>query len=480
MKHTKNIPRKPLTPPPPSLKEKVFTKQMGIIAAVALVVLIAIGIGLVFLLRIGPLPGQIETFGQYHAMMHAGTSGNFLVLRNEEWAVRTADGEFIVPFGQYHALALDSWQNPLFLDNYFAAISNDIIYIIDAKTGDVVAQFSEYDEIFFLTSEMFIAVSGSQIGVVNRDGESIISAGDFSDFAFFDHDNGWIVASRTRNDAVQIALFDLNGETIIPFGRYSWIRPFGNELFVVSARNRTDSVNSMGIEVSNHLSAVVDLDGNYIIEFSDYFTIWNTDADIYIVQTVYELWGVHGIIEPVYEEIRWTGNETNMLAALHRTQGWVLYNSLGNILLPHGQYEDIQYLNNGHFALRSEGLWGVVTAQFEEVLPAQFDLIGVHYVGGGFINISAGEHAGIIVSRGRLYGVMGFDGNEIIPIRYEFIEVDGGYFVAHLDGYFAIYDQSGTQIISTSHRVQVNHGIMHGVGIFFRNGEYVVVDLSSE
>ena len=116
---------------------------------------------------------------------------------------------------------------------------------------------------------------------------------------------------------------------------------------------------------------------------------------------------------------------------------WGLVDKTGKAVLPL-VYEDIIY-HCGTVAFKLDGLWGIMDLSWNVLTPPMYD--DVHLIG-------ADE---IAVKKGDLHGVVTAGGTEIIPVRYENLNIDdyekGSPLGACIGGKYGFIDARGNTII---------------------------------
>ena len=448
-------------PPKTNFTAKKQPKSKNIFIIIAATGAVIFGVFLVFIIftellfsatfrsmgfrREPPLPYEVITFGRYDFIFYFG-DGRFYVGRdNDRWGIVDARGNEIIPFGRYDYF-MDASPGGGIL------VSSGGSYIVFDAQGNQLASFDRFDGVQYVTDDRFIAniISGetNRAALIDAQGNEIIPFGRYN--------NIWAAPGGkwfTVWDGNRIGLLDAQGNEVIPLGRYDDIQIVHEDRFIVSSwPNFMDFFDApeADYEDAEFLSprwAVLDTAGREVIPHGRFD--WITDAAGHrFIVTEGRRTGVldtHGNeIIPLRHERIWPAGYYFFVVRDGGRYG--VLDARGQELIPPGRYDEILYVSNGHFLVRSEGdrcedtwewlnaRWAIVDSRGREVIaPGRYDEIIAVSADRFIVRIGGALNTRTWQIEGARWGVLDASGSEIIPIgRYDRISRLGQYsFIFH-------------------------------------------------
>ena len=384
------------------LKEKPAVVFGGAGGALALILILLF----VFVFSGHNPPYEVIGMGRYDEIIPLG-GGRYVVERGDRWGIQDTRGNNLVDFGRFDDVVS-------FTEDFSVIVAQRgrTFYAIDAR-GREIASFDRYDHVEVVTENRFIVGtgwgSGARVGVVDRNGNYIISSGLYTHIEPLMTGNGFYVWDGNR-----MGVINNRGNEIISLGRHDDIMGIDGDRFIIRDGQRTAVLNNRGNEVIS--LGRFDL----IIPAGDSHFIVRSDNN----------WGVvnargNEVIALRYDSIWYTGSHF----IIRDNDRMGVLNMRGNEVISFGRYDVIQYAHDSRFLVGTgsgdDSRIGVIDARGNEVVPmGRYNII--QPVPGNRFIIGTGElnwWGGIDDAR---WGVIDHRGNEIIPMgRFDSIDFMG-------------------------------------------------------
>ena len=328
----------------------------------------------------------IVAFGEYDMIIQI-SDDRFMIANGEmedgvidissaEWGVIDANGNEIIEFGRFALppITIDriNWGYIDFAlhDGRFVVRESED-FVILSPDGDEIARFDGFTQLSHIVDDLFLVRVGGvhspywgsvlcgEIGLMNSAGDFIIPVGYVDDFRFSHHMN--ILTLRRGGEAVfagthhvgyagaDMAIMNIYGDIIIPFGLYDEIFTITSDLFHV--RIGGEWCDEYVGWWRNEKHAVVDVAGNEIVPFMSNAWIRSDASNNYFL-------------------VEMTVDARNQFA---------VFDALGNEIVPFGRYDYIQSVDHGMFVVQHNAIydysqatnspWAVVNSQGEYIIP---------------------------------------------------------------------------------------------------------------
>lgn len=310
-------------------------------------------------------PYEVIQMGRYDDILYIG-NGQFVVMRgsgaNARWGVQNTRGRDIIEFGRFDMPNDESF---VAHDGNFVVQRGRTFYILNSN-GSEITSFDRYDRISYVSPNRFIVGTGIggnvRTGLVDRRGNYIIPMGQYDRLQPIENGDRFIAWDGSRK-----GILDARGNVIISLGRYDHIQPVPGSRYIVQEGTRV---------------ALLDNRAREIIRPGLYDRIFPAGDSHFIVQDG-NRWGVvdaraREVIPFRYDSISFTGthfivNEGDRFGALDMR---------GNEVIRFGQYDRVMYALNSRFLVGRGQSWeedsviGVVDARGNEIIPmGRFNLI---------------------------------------------------------------------------------------------------------
>ena len=485
-------------PSQPLSKNFYIAAAGGVLGLIAIVFLII----LVMPRREPPLPYEVITFGRYDRIFYFG-GGSFYVGRdNDRWGIVDARGNEIIAFGRYdHVVDISPGGSII--------ASDGRSFIVYDTQGNELASFDRFDSVSYVTRDRFIVniISGEMVraAVIDAQGSEIIPFGRYNSI-WASTCGRWF----TVWDGSRIGIIDAQGSEVIPLGRYDDIQTVHEDRFIVSTwPNFPDFFETYETEYEAAFTpprwAVLDAAGREIIPYGRYDWINDAIGNRFIAAEGGRsgILDTHGneIIPLRYDRI-WPAGYYYFIASDGNRRG--VLDLRGQELIPFGRYDEILYVSDGHFLVRSGGTisettwewvnarWAIVDSQGREVIaPGRYDEIIAVSADRFIVRIGGALNPRTWLMEGARWGVLDASGSEIIPIgRYDRIArldqyafyyhgtADNIDFIVHAGDRVGVRCANGQEIIPLGRydRIQSVH---NGLAIVERGGRVGVINIGA-
>ena len=405
---------------------------------------------------------EVISIGRYDAISYIGL-GRFLVRRgyqNELFGVYDVQGNEIISFGRFNWDAIN-----IINENGFVLHDGRTIYVLDIR-GNEITSFDRFDYVEMVTNNIFIVSQGfNRVGIVDAQGNEIVPLGRFTEIDAV-QDGRWFIV----RDINRIGVINASGTEVISVGRFDHITSAGNDRFIVSE--------GLWPNVRQAVLSISGIRSHEIIPLGRYDQIFQAGENHFIVVVS----GLYGVLDSSGLEVippRYTGATYDGGFFIVRDGNMaIVYNSVGNELIPAGRFNFLGYAGGGHFIVHNwdTGLTGVIDSRGAEIVSL-----------GRYDEIWAAHGNRFIVRSGLRIGVIDNRGNEIIPLgRYDDIwtlhrvewtqtteeRIADFGFVVRIGNRTGVYGMDGNEIIPVGRydHVQSIHGGIAIVEISGRHG----------
>lgn len=415
------------------------------------------------------LPYQVLEHGVYDNIVYIG-NGRFYVSSGlgsqHNFGVYdfSQGGRVVIAFGQFN---LPSYGQAIFKHGFVVADDYDRL-IIKNPHGTEIARFDDAIEAYILSNDRvalrrlmdglehvsIVDTSGNELAYMYAQTAwlnvsvcgSVVSASNDARTYIFDLDgvelfilNRQSVDIQTMtgydviivHDGNEAAMFDWQGNEIIPFGQFDHIWTFWSDFVLVGQSGKNGIVDGHGniilpiiyeaitpvqgydlfVVTYDGQRGVINVAGDEIVPFGIYDNIWMQDG--YFFVTI--------VLENDLGFAMWTDWEVGVL------------DFQGNVVIPRGIYDSIFSAGNDRFIVRTRAnnYAGAIDALGNYIIPfgTYQHIIEINYFSGAhdvalqrmswhlISELHNEQHHGFIVSSGNFAGFYDALGNQIIPLR---------------------------------------------------------------
>ena len=363
------------------------------------------------------LSGEDSGFPQF-------VNGLTAVRLRETWksGAINSQGELVIP-AEYDEIFLSDNGLNIVVKRELNPETGDVISLVSGivnNSGEVVIPLI-YDGVFAAWGEHGFVIAwdrhyeAMKYGILSVTGETIIPV-EYSRVLPVTSNSFSVSDSEWR-----WALFNMNGEVVVPFGVYSEISAFDFSRGLIRVTVHGEPSNKHGV-INNKGEVVIPVEYSWLEHWR---SNWNgaSITNGIIIAAINDSWGCIDLNNQVvipfeYRQIMFLDNDLVRVVDDEGQQG-VLYLD-GEIVIPIA-YQHIGGLEKGLIAAHNHKKWGFINTSGEVVIPFIYDEVmwadtGSFFTGFAIVGTLVGGDEYVAVMK---YGAINTKGEIVIPIIYD-------------------------------------------------------------